>query len=444
MKTVRDEPLGTVLRQLETPEHRPDFHAELHRMLALERTARRLRRQRRPQVRWVARVAVAAVVVALAAFAFQALHSGESTIPPIVEEADAAVVKAKVLAARSGVRALAGDFVSIERDPTDTTDRARGEFVLLANGSFMVRTGRIEEAYDARRRTSTLYDPNPGFEPFAQRTRGLASGPPDAYVDSAFQRELGSVVRALLGMGDPRVATTRYAGRQVWSLSTPVRQDRFAGAGYSPDHLEVKVDVQTGIPLYARWTVDGELRRELRITRVELDPEVSRAELAVHVPADVPLSRSDQGFERFSLDEVEGAVGYAPLVPSWLPAGYELADVTVSPRGGPTGVEAMNPPGPDVVSLLYRRGFDRIVLSTRVAIPGDWSDPLATGEGFVDRPEQIRLERGALSGVEANLLIVPLATPHIWAQTDQLVVTVSGDLTRRELLRVAGSLEARG
>ena len=86
---------------------------------------------------------------------------------------------------------------------------------------------------------------------------------------------------------------------------------------------------------------------------------------------------------------------------------------------------------------------DRIVLSTRVAIPGAWSDPLATGEGFVDRPEQIRVERGALSGVEASVLIVPLAIPHIWAQTDQLVITVSGDLTRGELLHVAESLEAR-
>ena len=103
----------------------------------------------------------------------------------------------------------------------------------------------------------------------------------------------------------------------------------------------------------------------------------------------------------------------------------------------------MNPVAPDVVSMVYRRGFDRIVLTTRVATDGDWSDPLATGEGFVDRPERIRLQRGALSGVEANLLIVPLALPHIWALTDDLVVTVAGDLNRAQLLRVSESLEAR-
>jgi hypothetical protein len=441
MKTYRDDELGAALRELEAPEHRPEFHAELHRRLAAERV---VRPRRRPRLRWTLRAVALAAVLALAAVAFDALRSGGTDVSPIVENADAAVVKAKVLKAMSESHALAGEFVSIERDPfTDTTDRARGEFVLLAEGSFAVRTGGIEEAYDARRRISTLYDPSPGSEPFAHRARGLASGPPDTYVDSAFQRELGSVVRALLGMGDPRVETTAYQGSQVWSLSTPVRQDRLAGAGYSPDHLEVKVDVQTGIPLYARWTVDGKLRRELRITTVALNPDVRRSELTVDVPDGVALSKSNQGFERVELDEVEGVVGYAPLIPSWLPDGFELADVTVARQGGPTGSEGMNPQAPDVVSLLYRRGFDRIVLSTRVAIPGDWSDPLATGEGFVDRPEQIRLERGALSGVEANLLIIPLAIPHIWALTDELVVTVAGDLDRAELLRVAESLGVR-
>lgn len=35
----------------------------------------------------------------------------------------------------------------------------------------------------------------------------------------------------------------------------------------------------------------------------------------------------------------------------------------------------------------------------------------------------------------------PLASPHVWALTEDLVVTVSGDLTRGELLEVAESLQ---
>ena len=442
MKTVRDEQLGAVLRELHAPEHRPEFHAELHRRLASTRAVRAPRR--RPGLRWPARVVAVAAVLALAVVAFETVRPTGGDLPTIVQPADAAVVKASVQLAFTQSRSLSGTFVSREREPeTGATDTARGTFVLLADGSFRVRTGKIVEAYDARRRVSTLYDANPGFEPFAHKTRGLSAGAPDSYVDSSFQRELGSVVRALLAVGNIPVENGTKAGRPVWTLSTPVREDRLAGEGWSPDHLTVSVDKETGIPLYARWTVDGKLRRQLEITAVEVNPDVSRGDLAVEIPEDVAVGTSDQGFRRVELGEAEGIVGYAPLVPGTVPEGYELADVMVARQGGPTGAEGMNPQAPGVVSLLYRRGFDRIVVTTRVAGDGEWADPLATGEGFVDRPEPIRLERGALSGVEANLLIVPLAIPHIWAITDELVVTIAGDLTREELLRAAESLEPR-
>ena len=66
----------------------------------------------------------------------------------------------------------------------------------------------------------------------------------------------------------------------------------------------------------------------------------------------------------------------------------------------------------------------------------------ATGEGFVDRPARVRIRTGALAGRTAELLVDPLVVPHLWVKTRRLVVTVSGDLTRAELLAVAGSLRA--
>jgi hypothetical protein len=73
--------------------------------------------------------------------------------------------------------------------------------------------------------------------------------------------------------------------------------------------------------------------------------------------------------------------------------------------------------------------------------PDIWDDPLATGEGFRDEPSRVALGRGALAGVEAELLIVPRNIPHLWALTDELVLTVAGDVGRADLLRVAESLE---
>jgi ferric-dicitrate binding protein FerR (iron transport regulator) len=69
VSTLRDERLGAALRALETPEHRPGFYAELHRLLAEEHAARtaearRQQRARRARTRWGARVAVVAAVAA--------------------------------------------------------------------------------------------------------------------------------------------------------------------------------------------------------------------------------------------------------------------------------------------------------------------------------------------------------------------------------------------
>jgi hypothetical protein len=53
----------------------------------------------------------------------------------------------------------------------------------------------------------------------------------------------------------------------------------------------------------------------------------------------------------------------------------------------------------------------------------------------------VTLHGGALDGVLAHLTIDPRAVPHLWATTDRFVVTVSGDLTRDQLIHVAESLE---
>ena len=448
MKTVRDDRLGAALRELEAPEHRPSFHAELERLLAAEAAERRPARKPLTTRRWALRIAFAGVLGAAAFVALDIVRSGDTPGPVDVEEATAAEVRRAVGVAVARAESLSGRFVSRQRTPeSDGVETERGTFKLLADGSYRVTSDRKDEAYDVRRRTHTVHDYGPGYEAFAHRARRLAAGPPDSYYDSAFQRDLASVVRALLATGDVPVEEVQVRGRPAWRLSTPVRQDRLAGPAGSPDHLVVVVDQETGVPLRARWTVDGRLREELRLSDLDVNANVTQGDLGVRLPDDVRLTRSNQGFQRVSLDGVEPVVGYPPLVPSWVPAGFELADVTVAEQGQPTGAEAMNPAAPGVVSMIYRRGFERIVISTRIAVEPTggavWSDPLATGEGFVDNPDTVRLERGALSGVEANLLIVPLAIPHIWALTDELVVTVAGDLDREELIRVTESLEPR-
>jgi hypothetical protein len=135
-------------------------------------------------------------------------------------------------------------------------------------------------------------------------------------------------------------------------------------------------------------------------------------------------------------------VGYAPLVPQRLPNGFKLAEVAVAPTGAPTF--GGNPPSRNVVSMAWQRGFDRIVVTTRSTGPdrSRWEDPFiwldARSGGDT---EAITVSTGAASGGVGELRR-PLDTgPHAWVVTDNLVVTVAGDLTREELLEVLGSLQ---
>lgn len=181
---------------------------------------------------------------------------------------------------------------------------------------------------------------------------------------------------------------------------------------------------------------------ETRIEDLELNQPVPEDAFRLEFAPDEEVFRTDTGFRRVTLGDIEGIVGYDPVVPAWVPDGYRLGEATASRKGNPTGTEASNPPVGDVVSLSYRRGLDQFIVTTRPVGPDPslWGDPLASGEGFLDEPEPVTFGSGALAGERGELLIDPLAIPHVWAKTDRLVVTVSGDLTREELVRVAESL----
>jgi hypothetical protein len=453
---VRDELLGALLRQLDVPDHRPEFYAELHYRLAEERRTRlaeerRLRRARRNRIRWTVRTAFVAAAAAVVVVAI-GLPRADRTGP---EVASAAEIQAKVAAALSSARSLAGEIVfhgSSYRNAYGWEKPKRWSFAMTTRGDLHIKEadGPNDMAYDASEgveRSLNTSESAGGATLFAAERRGLAPGPPDqGPSDSFLQRDYGSMVRALLAADDPRVTETTYEGRAAWRLEVAARPNLIVPE-LSGDEFVITVDQETGFPLRVLELKDGEVLDEIRLEELEVDPELPPDEFTIRFPQDSKVARTDNGFRRVSLDEVEGRVGYSPLVPEHVPDGYALAEVAVAKSAMQTGVEGGNPISRNVVSLAYRRGLDRFVVTTRLRhVPGFqdiWGDPLGTGEGFRDDPERIRVAAGALEGVQAELLIVPRNTPHIWAKTDKLVVTIAGDLSRAELIAVAESLRAR-
>jgi hypothetical protein len=460
---MRDEVLSAALRKLEVPEHAPDFEAGLKAWLREEVAAReagpeadrvthlpptrppRVRRRTRRRIAgWLP--AAAAVVAAIVV----ALSLGDSGFRPRV--ATAAEVRGAVARAWVTTDSVRGTLFSRSLVGPEQTERERRwNFVITARGDVrltgVTRPGDV--AYNAEDNIERGLNPSesiPNSEVlFGSEIKGLAPGPPDQTSSIAIlDRGLGSAVRALASSSGGEVRETRYEGREAWllrtDLSVPAKDEEFW-----PDHLEVVVDRETGFPVRAIGSNDGKTIYETRIEDVEVGGDLPQDTFTLEFPPGVEVFRSDAGFRRVSLDEAGSVVGYDPLVPRSVPEGYELSEVAVAKRAGATGTLEGNPATIRAVSLSYRRGLDQFIVTTRLV--GDhasaWKDPFATGEGLVREPELVRFTSGALEGRDGELVIDPVAEPHVWSLTQDLVVTVSGDLTRHELLQVAESLEAR-
>ena len=429
----RDEELGAALRELDVPDHAAAFHRELRRGLADVRVPGR----RRFRVDWKVALAAAAVAGVVAVAVVVAL--------PTTNVATAAVVQGRLRTALTTMQNLSG--VLVEDGPAKG-DEQRWRFTLDAAGDVRLEgPGRGDViTYDASTgvaRSAQTSASLGGSTLFYAERRGVAPGPPDQGPPTwVLPGEFASYVRAALAAGNPDVHEVTYRGAPAWQLDVATIPNAIAPE-LSADHFEITVDRQTGLPVRIVETRRGVFLRELRIEDVVLDSKLSPSTFALRFPQGADVMRSDDGFRRVPLRTVEDSVGYAPLVPQWVPDGYRLAQVAVARVGSPAGTEAGNPPSRMVVSLSYRRGLDQFLVTTRLRGPGAWQDPLATGEGFSDHPESFRLDSGALAGARAHLLITPRGIPHVWTSTNDLVVTVGGDLTRAELVRVAASLHER-
>jgi len=201
------------------------------------------------------------------------------------------------------------------------------------------------------------------------------------------------------------VVEITYQGRPAWLLETPVQMNRLSEE--SADHMQVTVDQETGFPVRVVETRLERFVEEVRLEDLGIDPILGPGAFDLTFPLGVEVIRTDAGFRRVEPAEAASVVGYEPLLPTQLPAGFVFGGMAVGEVGQSTGKEGMNPAAAGVVSVIYRRGFDRLVISTRLVgdDPSLWSDPLASGEGFIDEPERVKPTSGALAGATAEVVI---------------------------------------
>jgi hypothetical protein len=410
MTELHDRELGARLRGLDVPEHRPGFSAELERSRARRRPGRRL---------WAlaAAAALAAIATAVAVLAF----------PRESDVASAAEVRAAVSEGMGSAGSVSGVFVNQEQPNAEN----RWRFVLDESGSFRIEglgpNNPTVLAYDSRANVETWSD----LGIFTRRT-GLAPGAPDSAPASwVVQRGLGSVVAELVAAPNADVEEITYAGRSAWLLRT--------ATGNPGEQRLITVDRETGIPVRDERLRDGKFAGEWRIERLQVSPSGATAVFRLRPKPDQQQTTYDMGFHRLRLSEVATAAGYRPLVPTWVPDGYRLAEVAVASRSRPTGDEQrQNPESRRVVSLRYDRGLDQLVVTTRLtgSDPSRWGDPVTGSSLQTRRPAAV-----TLAGHDGRLVIEPNSVPHVWAVAGPLVVTIAGNLSAAELRRIASSIQ---
>jgi hypothetical protein len=255
---------------------------------------------------------------------------------------------------------------------------------------------------------------------------------------------IADFVVALARANDPRITTALAAGRPAWHYDGPIVQDRLGGDG-APNHVVADVDPISGVLLQLTRRIDDLVVNRFTASEVTVSDRIDRSRYQLTPP---PGSKTTPVMIRFvpqSLDEAATGLPYDLLVPTQVPEGFTLDSVNSvavdREVGAPTGPEGVNAPSKPVVNMTWRRGPFTFTVTLRPSEGHpDWNDPLGV-EGLVLHAQTIRLPLDGRPPLEGEVAVDPPIEPHLWGVTDDIVVTVSGDLPRAELERVAGSLQ---
>jgi hypothetical protein len=299
-----------------------------------------------------------------------------------------------------------------------------------------------------------------------------------------------SSLRALLAEADPEspVSEIRYLDRPAWHAE--LQGSRLG------DKLSVTVDKATGLLVEMGYVVENGQgtateTTTLRVTRLEIDPQLPARWQLVAVPSTTTpkmkwISYRDEGIRFGTPEEIANrSWPTLPLVPQWTPAGYELSDVATAVYIDPRSHTRLLPedywravtvrrpgrlPGVNIlrrsklaackqrVLVRFRRGFGSFVVEISPRLPGE------TAISAVDRADpsaqDVTLTGGYLKGARARTWISLAGATHLditpgtvtglsqgptlLTYDDRSRITISGDLTRQELIDVANSLKAYG
>ena len=270
----------------------------------------------------------------------------------------------------------------------------------------------------------------------AEVITGWPLGPPDAWV--SLESGVQSVALALRSAGRATVTTTSFAGRPVWVISA-------TGVMALRDKTErqtITIDRKTCLPLRVQAWKDDVLQVEYTWRYLGSDAPIAESTFTRIPTRHMKTAHSDAGFRRWPLAKIAATPGYVVLLPTRSPAGYRLKWVAAAERST-TANEITE--GRDVTALQYVRGFDGLTVTTRTVsdpVQADRYDPVDWETSYAHLvTRDVTLADGAFSGATAHVVVAPgIMVPHLYAVKGNVMLTVVGAATAKELVAVAESL----
>ena len=478
------EELGRELRESPIPAHRPDHYERIRERLGeVERTgggasgaardeahpvpARRV--GRRPIARLAAGAAVAAALVAAVAATWSGLPGLQRSRPAT---ATASTVLHRVQDAMAGLDNVSGDVVEYGTARGRPFSHKVGSFAFTSAGDYRIQETDlgVEYTYDSVSRVAQRITREDGKVVYGERATHLPDpGPffsPWLGVSQVLDRSVAAYARAVIAELDPDVPVTpvTYEGRTAWRIDVA---ERLVGGGTNGS-VRIVVDAASGYPLLVEhWNADDDVSGT-RIEHVRLDAADDRSQFTAAPESElIPLS---ERYRQLTLaqaaalgdklphaarqhtrrGQATSGAAFQPYMPRWTPKGFHLDGVTGAVNGAVMGrytdVTRDGEVGSLTVVLTYRRGFDRfcVISRWRRVNPSGSDDPFAENAAAAASMQRAPVSGGALRGNTAQVVIGLSDWPHLYVTTGadrRVSVSVAGDLTGDELVRIASSLE---
>jgi hypothetical protein len=297
---------------------------------------------------------------------------------------------------------------------------------------------------------STTFRPAPKGDatPFVQRRSVQYFGPPagsvvrnayaalpDAFSELWARTQYPATI--LLGRargGTAKLTATRVGGRAALQGSIALAANKCAGLKRGTE--TVALDRSTLLPL--RITQRRASTQTTLIAYRAINTPIPQAIFSRPAVGPRP-TRLNQGFVRATPAAADKRTPYAAALPTQVPTGFAPSVSGWAPRSARTGPEASNPRYAGLFAAVYRRGWERIDVTQRLAGTKGWlGDPF----GFECGAETTSTVD--VNGAKATFGQGGEIIPHLFWRSGRVLYTVSGPFPAVTLAAIARSLKPVG